>query len=64
MKAILIDKWLDVCFNLVHLWFIVNSVQGIDDITVSSVPIPIFQGDEILVKIEAAGVNFIDQLYV
>lgn len=38
--------------------------KGIDDIKVSSIPIPIPAEDEVLVKIEAAGVNFIDQLYV
>ncbi|KAK0113610.1 hypothetical protein ONS95_013855 [Cadophora gregata] len=47
MKAILIDKF----------------VERVDDVKISEVPNPEAKDEEVLVKIEAAGVNFVDLLY-
>ncbi|KAI0121175.1 zeta-crystallin [Xylariales sp. AK1849] len=47
MKAVVIDRF----------------VRDFDEIHVSSVPMPVPKDDEILVKVIAAGVNFVDTLY-
>ncbi|KAI1857558.1 uncharacterized protein JN550_013191 [Neoarthrinium moseri] len=47
MKAVVIDRF----------------VQNYDEVHVSSVPPPRPRGDEILIQVKAAGVNFVDTLY-
>lgn len=48
MKAVLIDKFCN------HL----------DEVRVSEVPTPTFTGDNILIQVRGAGVNYVDTLYV
>jgi len=47
MKAILVDKF----------------VEKVEDVRISEVPNPEVKDGEVLVQIEAAGVNFVDLLY-
>ncbi|KAI1748855.1 zeta-crystallin [Xylaria castorea] len=47
MKAVVIDHF----------------VESYDDLRVSDIPIPEPRGDEILIQVKAAGVNFVDTLY-
>lgn len=65
MKAIVIDKFVKVStlkFSL-KVQFI-DQFQDYDEIKVSEVPQPRPREGEVLVKIAAAGVNFVDLLYV
>lgn len=41
-----------------------NDPQNYDEICVSEVPEPIQKDGEVLVRVEAAGLNFVDLLYV
>lgn len=38
--------------------------QSLDQVHVSKIPQPIPEDDELLIRVEAAGVNFVDTLYV
>jgi hypothetical protein len=54
-------KYLSIDLGLYQLTFLFKSI---DDIKVSEVPKPQASNNEVIVQIAAAGVNFVDQLYV
>ena len=65
MKAILIDQFVDVSPSPADQDVKLTIVsQKIEDVKISEVPNPEVKDGEVLVRIEAAGVNFVDLLYV
>ena len=65
MKPILIDKFVKVSLEeIVKASSLTNYMQRFDEIKVSEVPKPQPKEGEVLVKIAAAGVNFVDLFYV
>jgi len=65
MKAIYIDKFVEVIISRVILWnILLKYSQNYDQIQVVEVSKPILKDGEVLVKVAAAGVNYVDLLYV
>ena len=66
MRAILIDRFVNVSLPRVLLMNDqLNAAQDYDEIKISEVvPKPQAKDGEVIVKVHAAGVNFVDLLYV
>lgn len=64
MKAIYIDKFVGVSGTLKGKINLLILPQNYDEINVSEIPKPQPKDGEVLVQISAAGVNFVDLLYV
>lgn len=75
MKAVVINKFVQVSSWFIFVSYPVGVVpnismsnnrylQSYSDVQVSEVPTPVPKDDEILIQVKAAGVNFVDTLYV
>jgi len=64
MKAVIIDQFVKVCTRTRRKPTETDLDQDYDDIRVSNIPEPIQKDGEVLVRVEAAGLNFVDLLYV
>lgn len=75
MKAVVINKFVQVSSCLIFISAFVrvslgtprpdsHYLQSYDDVRVSEVPTPVPKDDEVLIQVKAAGVNFVDTLYV
>jgi NADPH:quinone reductase-like Zn-dependent oxidoreductase len=65
MKAIRINQFVKVSLHeIVQCNSAVDLTKEYHDIEVSEVPKPQVKDEEILVRVAAAGVNFVDSLYV
>lgn len=70
MKSVVIDKFVTVGLHYCSLPSIrgrcnlLKQSQNYDEVHVSEVAAPTPKDDEILVQVKAAGVNFVDTLYV
>ena len=64
MKAVLIGEFIRVSQLAVPWKNVTYIYQDLDDIKISKVPQPQAKDGEVLVQIVAAGVNFVDILYV
>jgi len=69
MKAVVINRFVEVSTAVVATYpasryLTQTSMQSYNEINVSRVPTPRPRKDEILVQVKAAGVNFVDTLYV
>lgn len=65
MKAVVITEFVDVSETNTELLVvsILTKLQTLDNVIVSDIPSPEPQ-DGFLIKVHAAGVNFVDTLYV
>lgn len=63
MKAVIIDRFIKVR-DTRRKAPQTDLNQSYDEIRVSEVPEPIQSNGEVLVRVEAAGLNFVDLLYV
>lgn len=64
MKAVIIDQFVKVSVETQKKLTETDLNQNYDEIRVSEVSEPTQKDNEVLVRVEAAGLNFVDLLYV